>query len=314
MLNATVDDWPRFVERDRARAHLDRDGRPVTFDELLRIADPGVERYLTPESFAARHAQAQAGVARLADTLKRAALDALIVVGDDQKELFHEDNLPSLLIYRGRTIRNVLRLASGPEWAQRASARYYEVPLRDYPVDAALASALVEGLIDREFDVAAAESLPDGQGEGHAFGFVHKRLMDGHVVPIVPVFLNTYYPPNQPTPRRCYHLGQAIREIVESYAGDARVGVLASGGLSHFTLDEDLDRAVIRALSQKDAAALQSLPRNKLNGGSSEIRNWICLAGAAERLTLDWVDYVPGYRTRAGTGTGLCFATWSPAA
>jgi len=74
MLNATVDDWPRFIERDRGRAHLDRDGRPVSFDDLLRTADPAIERYLTPESFAARHAQAQAGVARLAETLKRAAL------------------------------------------------------------------------------------------------------------------------------------------------------------------------------------------------------------------------------------------------
>ena len=27
-------------------------------------------------------------------------------------------------------------------------------------------------------------------------------------------------------------------------------------------------------------------------------------------LDLDWVDYFPGYRTPAGTGTGLCFARW----
>jgi hypothetical protein len=28
-------------------------------------------------------------------------------------------------------------------------------------------------------------------------------------------------------------------------------------------------------------------------------------------LTLGWWHYEPGYRTPAGTGTGLCFATWS---
>jgi hypothetical protein len=26
---------------------------------------------------------------------------------------------------------------------------------------------------------------------------------------------------------------------------------------------------------------------------------------------LNWFDYVPGYRTPAGTGTGMSFATWA---
>jgi hypothetical protein len=127
---------------------------------------------------------------------------------------------------------------------------------------------------------------------------------------VVPVFLNTYFPPNQPTPRRCYLLGQAVRKAVESFAGDARVGVLASGGLSHFLVDEDFDRAILKALADKDAAFLRSLPRNKLHAGSSEILNWVAIAGAAEGLDLDWFEYVPGYRTPAGTGTGMSFATW----
>jgi len=68
---------------------------------------------------------------------------------------------------------------------------------------------------------------------------------------------------------------------------------------------------VIAALRAKDAAGLENLPRHKLNAGSSEIRNWICAAGALEHLQLDWLTYVPGYRTLAGTGTGMCFAAWS---
>ena len=57
-------------------------------------------------------------------------------------------------------------------------------------------------------------------------------------------------------------------------------------------------------------AALLGLPRVRLESGNSEIRNWICAAGALEALKLDWVEYCPGYRTHAGTGTGLCFALW----
>ncbi len=86
---------------------------------------------------------------------------------------------------------------------------------------------------------------------------------------------------------------------------------MASGGLSHFVIDEELDQIVIAALRAKDAATLQELPRERLNAGSSEIRNWICVAGATEHLTLDWLDYVPCYRTPAGTGTAMCFASWS---
>lgn len=313
MLNCGPEDWPRYLELDTGRSLLDRDGRPTTYADLAAAAGSSMAGHLTPHRMAASHAAVTAAMDRLKETLRAGALDALIVVGDDQKELFHADNQPAILVYRGESIRNVpLRpRPSSPDWYQRASARYYEAEApRDYPVHAALARHLTDALIDAEFDIASADRLQEGQGEGHAFGFVHLRLMQGLAVPVVPVFLNTYDPPNQPTPRRCYRLGQAIRAAVEAFPGTARVGIIASGGLSHFTIDETLDRAVINALREKDAAALMGLPRHKLNSGSSEIRNWICVAGALEHLALDWVEYVPGYRTPAGTGTGMCFAIW----
>src|SRR5207244_9002095 len=110
----------------------------------------------------------------------------------------------------------------------------------DQQVDSRVAGHVIEALVEGEFDVAASDGVPDGEGEGHAIGFVHKRIMQ-QVVPIVPVCINTYYPPNQPTPRRCYKLGQAIRAAVEAYPGDKRVGIIASGGLSHFVVDEALE-------------------------------------------------------------------------
>jgi Catalytic LigB subunit of aromatic ring-opening dioxygenase len=201
---------------------------------------------------------------------------------------------------------------TGPEWARRATARYYEADAaREYPVDDGLALHLIGELVDREFDPVASDALPPGKGEGHAFGFVRKRLMEDQALPVVPVLINTYFPPNQPTPRRCWKFGQAIRAAVESYPGDARIGIVGSGGLSHFVVDEQLDRGVIDAIRHKDGEALQSLPRRKLNSGSSEIRMWICAAGAAEHLDCTWSHYVPGYRTPAGSGTGLGFALWT---
>ena len=313
MLNAPLGDWSRFIERDRVRAHLDKQGRPVTYEELERGADPRMHEQLTAEVFARRHSAALREVERLGAVLRQAELDTLIVVGDDQKELYQDDNMPAMLLYRGSTIRNVpLAGHPGPEWARQASAKYFEPERpREYPVDAQLAMHLIDSLIDQEFDISCADRLADGYGEGHAFGFVHNRLLNGTVIPVVPVFLNTYYPPNQPTPGRCYQLGRAIRQAVERFPGHARIGVIASGGLSHFTVDEELDGRVIKALREKDVAALQALPRELLNSGNSEIRNWICMAGAAEHLALRSLEYIPAYRTPAGTGTGLCFAHWS---
>jgi len=314
MLNADLEDWSLFIEADRVRAHRDKDGNPVTYDDLLGRADPAIAELIRPEALEARHTVAMGNLARIRETLRAAVLDALIVVGDDQNELYDEANTPCILVYRGETIRNVPldRSGGGFEWAKRLAARYYEeAEPREYPVDAALANHLVDCLIEREFDIACASSIEPGKGEGHAFGFVHNRLMEGAPVPIVPIFMNTYFPPNQASPRRCYRLGQEIAQAVAAYPDDARVGILASGGLSHFTVDEELDGAVLRALREKDSATLQTLPTNKLNGGSSEIRNWLCAAGALEDLPLTWMDYQPGYRTLAGTGTGLGFAIWS---
>ena len=267
MLNAAVEDWPLFEAIDRRRSLLHKDGRPATYDELVAIAPPSLQAELAPEKLGKRHAGAMAALGRLHDGLIGAKLDALVVIGDDHKELYHDDNMPSILVYRGETIANVpnrtrtpAHIGAGPpDWMKRAVARYYEESeTRHYPVQAGLANHLIASLIDREFDVAAANALPEGEGEGHAFAFVHRRLMNGVTIPVVPVVLNTYYPPNQPSPRRCYRLGQAIRAAIEGYPESLRVGVVASGGLSHFTVDEALDGELIRALREKDAPALEA--------------------------------------------------------
>jgi len=314
MLNATLEEWSWFEAREPTLKLLDRAGRPATYESLVAEAAGRYDGETTPAKLAERHARVHAGLDRLAQAIADARLDALVVVGDDQKELFRDDNLPALLVYQGATIAHAPRRPK-PEWVDwfaAIQARYYPDGARvDHPVARALARHLAAELVEREFDVATAACLPRDEGEGHAFAFVHRRLLRGRpAVPIVPVFLNAYYPPNQPTPRRCYRLGRAIRAAVESWPERARVGVLASGGLSHFTIDAPFDRSIIRALEAKDADALMRLPPAKLESGSSEIRNWIVAAGALEHLPLAWLDYVPAYRSPAGTGTGMCFAAW----
>lgn len=313
MLTATLQDWQtRFRERDKTGHYFDRGGNPCSYDDLLARAPADAAALVSPVATAERFAQVQAGMVRLGLAIEKAGLDALIVIGDDQHELFGERHMPSIGVYWGDTIRNGLRQPlPASDWYGRAQMmRLEEWAERRYPCHRPLALHLIDGLGRRGFDVSAMSDLPDGACEGHAFSFVHRRYMSHAVVPIVPVFLNTFYPPNQPSPARCLALGQALRNAVEDMPDDLRIGIMASGGLSHFQAEEDLDRAVIEALQERDTGALAGLDPRRLQSGSSEIRSWIALGGAVGGLSLEWVSYTPGYRSPALTGTGLCFAVW----
>ena len=314
-LNSPLEDFAGHVRRDEQfQHHLDRQGRRTTYSQLVQDAAPSMQREIEPSRLAARIAACEAHINKLQAAIQQARLDALVVVGDDQREQYFEDNMPAFLVYCGETIRNMPLSPedNSPPYWRRARAQYHETGVaRDYPVAAALARHMVDHLVENDFDVSFSDALSRERGEGHAFGFVHRRLLGGDPLPIVPVVVNTYYPPNQPRPARCYRFGQALRAAIESWPQEQRrVGVIASGGLSHFTIDEELDHLVLDSMRNQDEKALASIPPAKLNNGSSEIRNWIVTAGAAEHLNTRWQEYVPFYRSPAGTGCGMAFAVW----
>lgn len=315
LLASPPEDYPKHAEIDaKGRKLLDRDGRPCTYGELLASAPKDIAAQIEMPVLEQRAARCNQAIARVSREIADAKLDALIVIGDDQNEQFFDDNMPAILVYWGDTVENrELKMpADAPPFWRRARSQYHEDRgTREYPVDAALGLHLIQHLIGAEFDVSHSRRFAKDHGEGHAFGFVHRRLMGKDVVPIVPVALNTYFPPNQPRPKRCWRLGQAIAAAVERFPTEARVGILASGGLSHFTVDEALDRDFLAACQRKDGAWLGSIPAEKLNSGNSEMRNWITTAGAAEHLSVTWSEYVPCYRSLAGTGCGMGFMVWS---
>ncbi len=314
LLNSPAEDYPKHAEIDaKGRKLLDKNGHACTYGDLLAKADPSIKDQIEPSILKERADRCTANIEHLAEVIEDACLDALIIVGDDQNEQYADDNMPSILIYWGETIENnPLHMdEDAPEFWRKARSQYHvKGEAEKYPVASELALHLIKSLIASEFDVSHSRRLSKDHGEGHAFGFVHQRLMPNRIVPIIPVALNTYFPPNQPTPKRCYDLGMALKEAVCSAPTDARVGILASGGLSHFTVDEELDRYVLDACKRNDAAALKGIPANRLNSGNSEIRNWITVAAAAAHLSTDWQQYIPCYRSLAGTGCGMGFAVW----
>ena len=242
MLLASDATLERFVETDQKIKHRDKEGRPITYGELLEKADPKLADMVAPAHLVARQNVARDAIKHLQQTLANTTLDALIVFGDDQNESYKEDCRPAFAIYYGDTIRNsneqheeYRKRFPGVVRAEPAGLLRGRTRRATIRCIGKLATHLIETLMDAGFDLAASQRLPEGEGEGHAIAYVHRRVMDANKpVPAVPVFLNTYFPPNQPRPRRCYEFGQAMRKAVEAFPGDARVGVLASGGLISF--------------------------------------------------------------------------------
>ena len=149
-------------------------------------------------------------------------------------------------------------------------------------------------------------------GVGHAVQFIYRRILRDRPVPLVPIFLNTFYPPNQPAPKRCFDFGRSIGRAIASWDSNKRVAICASGGLSHFVIDEEFDHRIIAALRTNDAAALLSEPSVLFQSGTSEVKNWITAAGilSETKLRMKLLDYVPCYRSEAGTGNAMAFAVW----
>jgi 3-O-methylgallate 3,4-dioxygenase len=313
MVALSGEHWTTWGKRDLQHPHLyTREGRHVTYDQWL--AEVG-EKYADQTDLETCNKGA-ACVAAAVETLKQAIaaakLDVLIIVGDDQDEHLFADNLPPFLVYWGDDIQNNSAESAGqPPMMQQIAAGYREPDdAIDYPVAADLARHIIGHAIKNHFDVAASNQLPKpDRGMGHAFGYTVRRLLaEGNK--IVPVMVNTYNPPSQPTALRCREFGSMLRSAIDSFDADMRIGIVASGGLSHFIVLEDFDREVLAAIERRDLDTLCAIPESTYVSGTSEIKNWIATAAVCHDMSFETVDYIPGYRTPAGTGTGLGFGLW----
>ena len=334
--------WASYAKRDERNPELafPPEGLVMSYEEALtRVAPEARARYRGAEPFEAQSQACQRALDELSRTLRGLKPDITVIIGDDQDEWFYEDNMPAFAVYWGATAPLIPRITPAADPAvNEAIVRGYGDVRMDVPVASGFGRYLIEFLIEHDFDVAhmtyvrqpyggrvarryptprgelnyVRETAPHEQGLPHAFSFIVKRLFDNAPGAILPVFQNTCYHPNQPTPRRCFALGEAIASAVEAWTEPATVAIVASGGLSHFVVDEELDRMLLAALEQNDPKALQSLPRHRLYSAGSETLNWVALGGAMHhaKLKMELLDYVPVYRTPAATGGGWAFARW----
>jgi hypothetical protein len=315
-LSTTADWWEDHANRDRRNPFLvGRDGEAHTYDEIESVTEWNVpDERLTPEVWVGLYERSQLAIAKLTEELAAAAPDVLVVIGDDQEEMFLNDAMPTFAVFYGDTIYDLPpsqeKREAMPAGLREAMWAAHSDNGEEYKAPGPLGKHIIEQLILDEFDVVAFSEQPRGRSLGHAFTFARRRLLVDERVPMLPISLNAYNPPNQPSPRRCYLFGRALRRAIESWPEDITVAIMASGGLSHFVIDEDLDKRVIEGLRTKNAELLTTIERKYMRSGTSETLNWIAAGGALEHLEMDLIDYVPSYRSKAGTGVGMTFALW----
>jgi 2,3-dihydroxyphenylpropionate 1,2-dioxygenase len=217
-----------------------------------------------------------AAMRELGKSLDETKPDLAIVIGSDHLETFFLSAVPTFAIVAGQTSK-----------ASFAG--------RDYalPVDP-LAEELLDKLVNNGFDMTYSQDAV----LGHSFAAIYEWVIEGRAIPVVPLFVNTYLPP-LPTARRCEQLGKAIRDIVT--AGDRRVAVIASGGMSHYPGTwkypqpaYDFDWWAIAQMERGNVAPLLSLTSEQLDEvGNTEMLPWMVLFGVIGAQPGELLSYQP---------------------
>lgn len=239
-------------------------------------------------------------IAKLRQKLEALHPDVAIVIGDDQHENILDDNTPPFTIF------------IGDEAEATTSLRYLNQAKSDnrtrYDIDSKLAKGLLADLMDNGFDPAYSKMTRYDGGLGHAFARVLKFLLPDAGCQVVPIMVNTYFPP-APSAKRCVQFGRALAAAIRRDPGTQRIVIVGSGGLSHTKIDERLDTGFLEFVKRNDVASMAAMSSALFVEGTSEILNWIATAAAADHPG-EIIEYQPLYRSRTGVGCAMGFAYW----
>lgn len=163
-----------------------------------------------------------------------------------------------------------------------------------YAVASDAAMRLMEHMQEENFDPA----FTNNAGIDYAFGIPLTFL--GVAAPVVPIYVNSYIPP-QPSMRRCFAFGEALARGVK--AAGLRAVVISSGGMSHFPGTErysqpevDFDRSLFETLKTGNLRALLGLDERHLDDmGNVELRSWAIAAGALGDRKPDMSAFEPSW-------------------
>jgi 2,3-dihydroxyphenylpropionate 1,2-dioxygenase len=231
-----------------------------------------------PEEDAKQLDDGIAAMRRLGRVLDETKPEALIIFASDHMETFFLRTVPTFAILAGDCAAAAF---AGKTWSP--------------PIHRALAEALLEHLVRRDFDMAYSQDAD----LGHSFAAIFEWIVEDREIPVIPILVNTYLPP-LPSARRCAALGNAIAQIINTSRPE-RVAVLASGGMSHYPGTwkyykpaYDFDRWCLHELENSHADSFLNLTPEQLDEvGNTEMLPWALALGAIGEQHLELLSYQP---------------------
>ncbi|MGH7828944.1 MAG: hypothetical protein ACREP8_02090, partial [Candidatus Binatia bacterium] len=208
--------------------------------------------------------EAEKAFAVLRASLEAARPDVLIIIANDQFVNFAFNNIPTFFVtladeVKGRFTRHTFH----------------------YRNHKGLGHAILKAGIDRGIDFSFGEYIELQHTQTVPLYF----LLPEPEIPVLPIYVNTWVDPI-PTPRRCYQVGELIREVANG--SKERVAILATGGLSHFPgsprigeIDTQFDHKLLEILREGKGRSLADYSVEEISkAGDSEFLNWMVVIGA----------------------------------
>lgn len=233
--------------------------------------------------------EAEQAFAVLRSDMEAARPEVLIVVANDQFVNFFLNNIPTFFVtladeVKGKFTRHSFHYKNHKE----------------------LGRAILKAGLESGVDFSFGEHVELQHTQTVPLYFVLREPK----IPILPIYVNTWTAP-LPTPRRCYRVGELIRQVAE--ARDERIAILATGGLSHFPgsprigeIDAKFDHRLLEIMREGKGRTLADCSLEELlQAGDSEFLNWMVVLGAVGEVKASSTFYMPDH-----VATGWGFASW----
>lgn len=216
---------------------------------------------------------------RIATGLKALKPDLWIMIANDHAQQFFHQCAPPFTLHVG-----------GRATGQFAGREF------SHAVPSEISFDLVRQLYRAGFDPAFTSTAEID----YALGIPLAHLGIAPDVPVLPIYVNAYLPP-QPTMERCYAFGIALANAVTRLG--LRTVVVASGGMSHFPGTDrysspalDWDNRVLDKLREGKLKSLIGYDEKELDEtGNIELRCWAVAAGALGERVPDVCQMNPSW-------------------
>lgn len=208
---------------------------------------------------------------RMADALKAAQPDALVIIAAEHFANFFMNNMPSFAIGMSDHYEGPIE---DPDWLR--------IERRRIPGSREISRKLIDGVM-QSADVSYCEEWKFD----HGIMVPLHHVTPNYDIPVIPVNINCQCPPMTPL-HRAYGFGKAMRDAIDRMP--ERIAVLGTGGISHWPCTPDSgminvrwDREFLERWCLNDPAALLDYTDEQTyldaGQGGYEIRTFIAAAG-----------------------------------